>query len=181
MFSTSLITFIKGRNRHHMKNNIRYKGKINNTSVIIFFFFFKKIESQKLLAMVLCLGEPPRRFLLTFHFCIFILLLFFICCFSLFTFAFRTSSITLPWTIAGFLHPFYTFSPAHCRVIHDTTVLSGRFLPTGVFYLICSFTYIFDSPCVYQGLPGAGSSSLTFVGLHTLRFRIIVPPRLLIF
>ena len=43
-----------------MKNNIRYKGNTNNTSVIIFF----KIKSQKLPAMVLCLGEPPRRFLL---------------------------------------------------------------------------------------------------------------------
>ena len=30
------ILFIKCRNRHHMKNNIRYKGNINNTSVIIF-------------------------------------------------------------------------------------------------------------------------------------------------
>ena len=26
------------RNRHHMKNHIKYKGNINNTSVIIFFF-----------------------------------------------------------------------------------------------------------------------------------------------
>ena len=58
---------------------------------------------------------------------------------------FSTSSLTLPWAIAEFLHPFYTFSPAHRRVIRDTfnltflgffsaTVLSGHFLPTGVFY-----------------------------------------------
>ena len=33
---TSVIIF-KCRNREHMKNNIRYKGNINNTSVIIFF------------------------------------------------------------------------------------------------------------------------------------------------
>ena len=73
----------------------------------------------------------------------FILLLFFIHIF------FPTSSLTLPWTIAGFSHPFYTFSPAHRRVIRDTfifqpfrylltasaTVLSEHFLPTGVFYL----------------------------------------------
>ena len=31
------------------------------------------------------------------------------------------SSLTLPWTIARFLDPFYTFSPAHRRVIHDLT------------------------------------------------------------
>ena len=49
-----------------MKNNIRYKGNTNNTSVIIF------LIGQKLPAMVLCLGEPPRRFLLLLlfiHFC----------------------------------------------------------------------------------------------------------------
>ena len=58
LFSTSPITFIKYRNRHQIKNNIRY-GNIDNTSVTIFF----KSKSQKLSAMVLCLGEPPMRFL----------------------------------------------------------------------------------------------------------------------
>ena len=37
MFSTSPIIFIKCRNRDHMKNNIRYKGNTNNTSVILYF------------------------------------------------------------------------------------------------------------------------------------------------
>ena len=36
MFATSAIIFIKCRNCHQMKNNIRCKGNINNTSVIIF-------------------------------------------------------------------------------------------------------------------------------------------------
>ena len=31
------------------------------------------------------------------------------------------SSLTLRWTIARFLDPFYTFSPAHRRVIRDFT------------------------------------------------------------
>ena len=31
------------------------------------------------------------------------------------------TSLTLLWTIARFLDPFYTFSPAHRRVIHDLT------------------------------------------------------------
>ena len=90
----------------------------------------------------------------------FILLLFFIHIF------FPTSSLTLPWTIAGFLHPFYTFSPAHRRVIRDTfifrpfhlaasaTALSGHFLPTGVFYLTL-LPKIFGITCFYQGLPGS--------------------------
>ena len=32
-----------------------------------------------------------------------------------------TSSLTLPWAMTRFLDPFYTFSPAHCGVIHDFT------------------------------------------------------------
>ena len=62
---------------------------------------------------------------------------------------FSTSSLTLPWTMVGFLHPFYNFGLAHCRVIRETFIfnhsviflpralraLSGHFLPTGIFYL----------------------------------------------
>ena len=64
---------------------------------------------------------------------------------------FLTSSLTLPWTITGFLHQFYTFSPAHRRVIRDTFILiflrfscfftvsaTGfweAFFTSGVFYL----------------------------------------------
>ena len=81
--------------------------------------------------MVLCLGEPPRRFLLllylnfhfwsSFHF--FVVSSFvdflpshFIC--------FSTSSLILPRTIAGFLHLFYTFSSVHRRVIRDTFIFN---------------------------------------------------------
>ena len=60
---------------------------------------------------------------------------------------FLTSSLTLPWTIARFLDPFCTFSPAHRRVICDTFIFNhsviflpralrfwvGPFLPTGAF------------------------------------------------
>ena len=47
---------------------------------------------------------------------VFVMLLF-IHCFSM-------SSLTLPWAIAGFLHSFYTFSPAHRTVIRDTFILT---------------------------------------------------------
>ena len=61
--------------------------------------------------------------------------------------------VMLPWAIARFLHPFYTFSSAHRRAVRDTfiltflvffvtdcfttsaTVLSERFLSTDDFYL----------------------------------------------
>ena len=125
-----------------MKNNIRYRGNTNNTSVIIFF----KIESQKLPAMVLCLGEPTRRFLLLLIFISFLylhfifdlhfvvvfhlLMLFILLSFFIYIF-FSKSSLTLPWTIAGFLQPFYTFSPAYRRVIRDTFIFNHSviFLP----------------------------------------------------
>ena len=68
--------------------------------------------------------------------------------FSFICIFFLTSCLTLPWTSARFLDPFFTFSPAHRKFIRDTfifqpfrylitasaTVLSGYFLPIGVFY-----------------------------------------------
>ena len=45
-----------------------------------------------------------------------------------------TSSLTLPWAIARFLDPFYTFSPAHCRVICNFTQMptqGSRGFPCG--------------------------------------------------
>ena len=72
--------------------------------------------------MLLCLGEPRRRFLL-------LLYLHFICCCYCSSFIDVLHSHLLfdiiphpSWTIAGFLHAFNTFSPAHCRVIRDTSI-----------------------------------------------------------
>ena len=69
---------------------------------------------------------------------------FFIHCFS-------TSSLIFPWAIAGFLHPFYAFRPAHCKVICNTFIwtflgFSVTVLPPvlrfwkGVFYPQAIFT-----------------------------------------
>ena len=102
------------------------------------------------------------------------------CCYSSFAnfihIFFSTSSLTLPWTIARFLDPFCTFSPAHRRVIRDTfifrpfhylltasaMVLSGHFLPTGVFYLtllpdIFGIPNILAQPAFIKVSLGAGS------------------------
>ena len=90
-------------------------------------------------------------------------LLFFIHCFS-------TSSLTLPWAIARFLYPFYTFSPAYRRVIRDTSILTfpsssftvlspafwlwvGIFYPQ-VFFILCSFPTFSPTTCSYQGFRG---------------------------
>ena len=75
---------------------------------------------------------------------------------------FSTSSLTLPWTIARFLDPFYTFGPSHRRVIRNTFIFNhsvifltralrfwvGVFYPQA-FFILRSFT------CVYQGFPGS--------------------------
>ena len=73
--------------------------------------------------MVLCLGEPPKRFLgcwlsfccctficrcSSFCCCIFICSCSSFCCCS--SHCFLTSSLTLPWTIAGFFTPHFILS-----------------------------------------------------------------------
>ena len=126
--------------------------------------------------MVLCLGEPLRRFL--FCCCIFICQCFSFCCCSFHCFS--TSSLTLPWTIARFLHPFCTFSPAHRRVIRDTFIFNHSviFLPralrfwAGIFYpqaffTLRSFPTFLAKPAFIKASLGAGSYSLKFAGLHT--------------
>ena len=129
--------------------------------------------------MVLCLGEPPKRFVLllllyihfifvsSFHFW------FSFCCCSLFVVvlsssACRTSSLTIPWSIVGFLRLLYTFSPAQPRVICDIFIFNHSeiflsralrfwvdFFYPQAFFTLRSFTNIFDSTGVYQGLPGS--------------------------
>ena len=130
MSPTSAIIFIKCRNRCHMKNNIRCKGNTNNISVIIFLKSKVKNSQRWYFAWENLRGgycDVGCHIWSWFHFCIFIsflifiLLLFFICFFFIHI-CFSTSSLTLSWTIAGFLRPFYTFSPAHRRVIHHNFV-----------------------------------------------------------
>ena len=120
--------------------------------------------------MLLCLGELPVRFLwcccCSFHFwssfvvVVLHLLMFFIRIF------FSTLSLTLPWTIAKFLQPFYIFSPAHRRMICNTFIFNHSFifLPqaprawVGIFYpqtfsTLRSFTNILT--CVNQRFSGS--------------------------
>ena len=93
---------------------------------------------------------------------------------------FSTSSLTVPWTIARFLHSFCTFSPAHRRVIHDTFIFNHFviFLPlalrfwVGIFYPQAFFTLPYFStflaqPAFIKTSLGAGSYSLKFAGFYT--------------
>ena len=90
---------------------------------------------------------------------------------------FSTSSLTLPWTIARFLDPFCTFSPAHRRVTCNNFILQSlRYLLTralrfwvGIFYPQAFFTSRsfltflthsrhFGTTCFYQGFTGSRQS-----------------------
>ena len=89
MSPTSAIIFIKFRNRDHMKNNIRYKDHINNTSVLIFLNWRTKTPSDSNLLgrtsseVFVMLVVVVHSFLLLFfsHFCS-----LFCCCCSSFIF-----------------------------------------------------------------------------------------------
>ena len=127
-----------------------------------------------------CLGETLGRFwdagchcVVVLHFT-FDIHLFFIHIY------FSTLSLTLPWTIAGFLHSFYTFGPAHNRVICDTLIsnYSIIFLPqalrfwVGIFYsqpffTLCFFLTFLAQPAFIKTSLVVGSLSLKFAGLHT--------------
>ena len=93
---------------------------------------------------------------------------------------FLISSLTLPWTTARFLDPFCTFSPAHCRVICNTSIFNYSiiFLTQAlqfwvsicypqVFFTLRSFPTFFAQPAFIKASLGAGGFSLKFVGLHT--------------
>ena len=116
-----------------MKTNIRYKGNTNNTSVIIFLKSKVKNSQRCYFAWEnlrggLCCCCIFISF--SFHFCVFKILkigysicIFIVCLLMFFIHIyFPASCLTLPWTIAGFLHPFYIFSPAHRKVICDTFI-----------------------------------------------------------
>ena len=103
MFSASPIIFIKCWNWYHIKNNIRYKGNINNTSVNIFL-----IGGQKLPAMLLCLGEPSRRFLVVVLHFIFDLYFIFVSSFHF-------------WSL-------FHFCSSFVGVLHSVVVLHSHFL-----------------------------------------------------
>ena len=93
---------------------------------------------------------------------------------------FSTSSLTLPWTIARFLHLFCTFSLAHRRLIRDTFIFNHSviflpralrfwvdiFYPQAIFTLRSFPTFLAQHAFVKASL-GAGSYSLKFVGFHT--------------
>ena len=98
----------------------------------------------------------------------FILLLFFICRCSSFTFAFRHHPSPFSVDYRRVFTPilYFQLSPSQSDLRHfhfqpfrylltaSATVLSGHFLPTGVFYLTL-LPNIFGTTCFYQGFTGS--------------------------
>ena len=103
--------------------------------------------------MVLCFGEPPRRFLLYLYFVVDVLHFWssFCCHLSIFFIHILLFDIIPHPSVdyrRGFYTSFYTFSPVHRRVIRDTFIFNHSviFLPrtlrfwVGVFYPQAFFT-----------------------------------------
>ena len=137
--------------------------------------------------MLLCLGEPPGRFLLVVvhSFLFFVLLLFstlllffisflfFICCCCCSSFTvFQRHASYIRGLSPGFLHPILSFQPSpsksdsrhfHFQPFWDLLPQFYRkrygfewgFFYPQAFFTFCSFTDIFDSTCIYQGLLGS--------------------------
>ena len=161
--STSAIAFIRYRNRHHMKNHIRYKCNINNTSVIIFLiggWLNKNFSVGTLLGR----SEFLWCWLLFFiHFLFFILLLFFI--------HFQATlpchhHSTLVSQARGGLHRLWAL-PWLPLLFHLGRALwfwVGIFYPQAFFCLALPPR---NFPALIEASPlGVESSSLGFEGLH---------------
>ena len=122
-------------------------------------FLMSPATQQKLPAMVLCLGQPPVRYL----WCWLLLLFFINFCFSCY--------FAMPATLdLGFWGPWRpppalssTLATFDCLCFFSS-IQALRFW-LGIFYPQASFTLrsfpnIFDSTCVYQSLPGSRQFSL---------------------
>ena len=130
-----------------------------------------------------CLGEPPGGFCDVS--CHFIFVSSFCCCSSFVNVLhshFLFGIIPHPSVDyrRGCYTPFYTFSPAHCRVIHDTFIFNHSviFLPRAlrfwvgifypqVFFTLHSFPAFWAQPAFIKACLGAGSYFLKFAEPHT--------------
>ena len=130
------------------------------------YFFWVYNQKSKTPSNSTCLGEPPVRFLrcwLSSLFC---------CCSSFVIFShshFLFDIIPHPsvdsrqvFTPILYFQPspsqsdsrHFHFQPFRYLLTASATVLSGHFLPTGVFYLML-LPDIFGKTCFYQGFPGS--------------------------
>ena len=129
--------------------------------------------------MVLCLGDPLRRFLLLLLIFIFDLHFIFVssfCCCSLFVNILHSHLLfdIIPHPSVDYRRfftpilyfqpsslqrdsPYFHFQPFRYLLTASATVLSGRFLPTGVLYLMLLHRHF---TCVYQGFPWSQQSFL---------------------
>ena len=163
-------------------NNLLFTlSSVSTKNVIVF-----KSKSQKLPPLVLCLGEPPRRFLLHLHFIsslIFILLLcLHFCRCSSFTFHLLFDIIPHPSVdYRRVFTPILYFQPSpsqsdsqyfHFQPFIHSSILSFIFLPRALRFWLGFLPYtpsptFMTQPAFIKASLGSGSSSLKFAGLHT--------------
>ena len=115
--------------------------------------------------MLICLGEPPVRFLCcccSFLMCIFICWCSSFCCCSSFIFRLLYNvTRTPPWLLrpvkassSSELYPRLLLIAFSFSSSTSATASSGHFLHIGVFYLTL-LPDIFGTTCFYQGFPGS--------------------------
>ena len=147
--------------------------------------------------MLLCLGVPPVRFLCyCCSFLIFILLLYLhLSMFFILLLFLLIALDVIPHPSVdyrrSFYTPFYTFSPAHRRVICDTFICSAiPFLPgalqlwVGIFYPQTFFTLRFFTDiltCVYQGFSGGWQFFLEVCGASYWSSKHMLGPSVCLF
>ena len=166
IFSTSAIIFIRCLNRHQMRNNIRYKGNINSTSVIIFlidtFDYFCKLNknSQRWYFAWENLQEVFMMLVVVLH-----SLLFLWCCLLLFL-RFR-ATFSMPVALhPGFFRPVNASTcselyPGYFRLLYFSVTFLlralrfwvGIFFYPQAFFALLSFPIFLPQTCFYPGLP----------------------------
>ena len=163
IFSTSAIIFIRCLNRHQMRNNIRYKGIINSTSVMIFLTdtldYFCKLNknSQRWYFAWENLQEVFMMLVVVLH-----SFLFLWCCLLLFL-RFR-ATFSMPLALhPGFSGPWMpppalSSNPGYFRLLYFSVTFLPRalrfwvgiFLPTGVFCFNLLPTYFCHKPAFLE-------------------------------
>ena len=153
MFSVSSISFITCRNLSHMRNNVRYKGNINNTSIFLMGTLVFLCDLTKPPAMVLCLGEPPGGFC-NVGCCYFPHWRFlhfratFLCHRHSILASQASKGLHQLWALPWLLLVALLFARLFRHIFTASAkFLSGNFLPTGFFFYLALFPHIFGTFC----------------------------------
>ena len=179
MFTTSAIVFITCRNRQHMRNNVRYKGNINNTfiflidTLVIYFsipFYLLRRLLNKTPSDGTLLERTSRRFL----WCWLVLLFFLTVDFHVSGLLFLVTG-TPPWLLRpmkastsselypGYYRFLYFFQVFSSHIYHESYSFEWAFFNHRRFFTLHSFPLFLGrfGTQMPSGIPHPGSSSVS--------------------